>query len=235
VSEVSGQESEESRVLVVDDEFNIADLVSKALRFEGFVVATGESGSEAIAGVMDFRPRLLVLDVMLPDIDGFEVAERLAASGHNVPTIFLTAKDTIEDKIRGLTLGGDDYVTKPFSVEELIARVNTILRRVGGGAKRKLNFADLTLDEETHEVFRGGRPIPLTETEFRLLRFLMSRPRSVHSRAEILDQVWHYDFGGDARILETYISYLRKKIDADHPPLLHTVRSVGYALREPRN
>jgi two-component system OmpR family response regulator len=223
------------RILVVDDELNIAELVSTALRYDGFEVATATSGAEAIKRSRKYRPHLLVLDVMLPDIDGYEVARRLgAASEHKLPIVFLTAKDTTEDKIRGLTLGGDDYVTKPFSVEELIARVRTILRRAGDVPAPKLVFEDLELDEETHDVYRGQRLIELTATEFRLLRYLLANPRRVLRRAQILDYVWDYDFGGDGRILETYISYLRKKVDAEDPPLIHTVRGVGYVLRSPR-
>jgi two-component system, OmpR family, response regulator len=222
------------RVLVVDDEVNIGELISTALRYEGFEVATAHTGAEALTRISEHRPQLLILDVMLPDLDGFELARRLGADSGDLPIIFLTAKDTTEDKIRGLTLGGDDYVTKPFSVEELIARVQTILRRVGVGSSAKLAFADLELDEDTREVFRAGQPIELTNTEFRLLHYLLANPRRVLRRAQILDHVWNYDFGGDARILETYISYLRRKLDAAGPPLIHTVRGVGYALREPR-
>lgn len=223
-----------TRVLVVDDEINIAELISTALRYEGFETATAQSGSEALAEVRKRPPQLLILDVMLPDLDGFELARRLGAHSGDLPIIFLTAKDTTEDKIRGLTLGGDDYVTKPFSVEELIARVQTILRRVGGGSSANFAFADLELDEDSREVYRAGRPIELTNTEFRLLRYLLANPRRVLRRSEILDHVWNYDFNGDGRILETYISYLRRKLDAKGPSLIQTVRGVGYVLREPR-
>ena len=228
--------AEQVRVLVVDDEPNIVDVISMALRFEGFEVQTAGSGAEAIAAVAARCPQLLVLDVMLPDFDGFEVARRLAAAHVEVPIIFLTARDSTEDKVHGLTLGGDDYVTKPFSLEELVARIRTILRRAGiaGETSSKLVFADLQLDEDAHEVSRGERPIELTATEFRLLRYLMLNPRRVLTRAQLLDHVWNYDFGGDARVLETYISYLRKKVDVEEPPLIHTVRGVGYALRLPR-
>ena len=207
-----------------------------ALRFEGFEVAAAGTGADAIASVAARRPQLLVLDVMLPDIDGFEVARRLASAREEVPIIFLTARDSTEDIVHGLTVGGDDYVTKPFSLEELIARVRTILRRSGlrEEASSTLVFADLELDEDTHEVARGGKPIELTATEFRLLRYLMLNPRRVLTRAQLLDHVWNYDFGGDARVLETYISYLRKKVDVEQPPLIHTVRGVGYSLRLPR-
>ena len=225
------------RVLVVDDEPNIVDVISMALRFEGFEVESAATGADAIAAVSARRPQLLVLDVMLPDIDGFEVARRLAGARAEVPIIFLTARDSTEDVVHGLTLGGDDYVTKPFSLEELVARIRTILRRSGLSDQNgsTLTFADLELDEDTHEVSRAGRPIELTATEFRLLRYLMLNPRRVLTRPQLLDHVWNYDFGGDARVLETYISYLRKKIDAGGPPLIHTVRGVGYALRLPRS
>ena len=205
-------------MLVVDDELNIAELVSMALRYAGFDVATAGTGREALDRAEEFRPHMLVLDVMLPDFDGFEVARRLAAGGRNLPILFLTARDTTQDKVRGLTLGGDDYVTKPFSVEELIARVRAILRRAGvDGDASSLAFEDLELDDETREVHRAGRAIELTDTEYRLLRYLMLNPRRVLSRAQILDHVWQYDFGGDARVLETYISYLRKKVDGRRP------------------
>jgi two-component system, OmpR family, response regulator len=227
--------SESPRVLVVDDELNIAELVSMALRYEGFAVETAGTGRQALDLAAGFRPDVLILDVMLPDVDGFEVARRLATGGGGPPILFLTARDTTQDKVRGLTLGGDDYVTKPFSVEELIARVRAILRRAGAaGDGSRLAFSDLELDDETREVHRDGEPIELTDTEFRLLRYLMLNPRRVLSRAQILDHVWQYDFGGDARVLETYISYLRKKIDAGRPRLIHTVRGVGYVLRQPR-
>jgi two-component system OmpR family response regulator len=224
------------RVLVVDDEPSIVDVISMALRFEGFEVASAATGADAIASVAARRPQLILLDVMLPDIDGFEVARRIASARAQVPIIFLTARDSTEDVVKGLTIGGDDYVTKPFSLEELVARIRTILRRTGlrDEGTSKLTFADLELDEDTHEVARGERPIELTATEFRLLRYLMLNPRRVLTRAQLLDHVWQYDFGGDARVLETYISYLRKKIDVEEPSLIHTVRGVGYSLRLPR-
>jgi two-component system OmpR family response regulator len=229
VSPVSG------RVLVVDDEANITDLVATALRYEGFEVATAVSGRAALNEVETNRPDLLILDVMLPDLDGFEVARRIRQDGRRVPILFLTAKDATEDKVRGLTLGGDDYVTKPFSLEELIARVRAVLRRMaeGVGATSRLVFSDLELDEETHEVFRGKTPIDLTPTEFKLLRYFLLNPRRVLSKAQILDYVWEYDFGGDANVVETYVSYLRKKVDTLGPPLIHTLRGVGYSLRIP--
>jgi len=227
---------ESVRILVVDDEPSIVDVISMALRHHGFSVETAGNGKEALAEVRHWRPHVMVLDVMLPDMEGFEVARRLSAEHAEVPILFLSARDTTADKVRGLTTGGDDYVTKPFSLEELIARLRIILRRTGayGESSSRLIFADLELDEDTFEVSRAGRPIELTATEFRLLRYLMLNPRRVLTRAQLLDHVWSYDFGGDARVLETYISYLRKKIDADGPPLLHTVRGVGYSLRLPK-
>jgi len=229
--------SEEAvRVLVVDDEPNIVDVISMALRFEGFAVESAGTGADAIAAVAASKPQVIVLDVMLPDIDGFEVARRLASARTGVPIIFLTARDATEDVVHGLTLGGDDYVTKPFSLEELVARIRTILRRSGLTEQEssQLVFADLELNEDTREVARGDRAIELTATEFRLLRYLMLNPKRVLTRAQLLDHVWQYDFGGDARVLETYISYLRKKVDVEQPALIHTVRGVGYALRLPR-
>jgi two-component system OmpR family response regulator len=223
------------RVLVVDDERYITDLVATALRYEGFEVASARNGREALTLVETFRPGLIVLDVMLPDVDGFDVQRKLVDRGQRVPVLFLTARDATEDKVRGLTIGGDDYVTKPFSLEELIARIRAILRRANGGASevKSLRFADLDMDEDTHEVRRGDRNIELTATEFNLLRFLLANPRRVLSKDQILDHVWQYDFGGDSSIVETYISYLRKKVDADDPRLIHTVRGVGYVLRLP--
>jgi two-component system OmpR family response regulator len=223
-------------VLVVDDEPTIVDVISMALRHQGFGVEAAATGKEALDQVRRWRPHVMVLDVMLPDMEGFEVARRLSAEHADVPIVFLSARDATADKVRGLTTGGDDYVTKPFSLEELIARLRIILRRTGAFAEGsgRLRFADLELDEDTFEVSRSGRMIKLTATEFRLLRYLMLNPRRVLTRGQLLDHVWSYDFGGDARVLETYISYLRKKIDADGPPLLHTVRGVGYSLRLPR-
>ena len=225
-----------SRILVVDDEPNIVEVVSMALRFQGFEVETASSGREAIAAVSAFKPHLMVLDVMLPDIEGFDVAGRLGAQRAGVPIIFLTARDSTEDKVRGLSGGGDDYMTKPFSLEELVARIRTILRRTGQAAAESglLRFADLELDEESHEVRRAGEAVELTATEFRLLRYLMLNPRRVMTRAQLLDHVWDYDFGGDGRVLETYVSYLRKKLDAHGPSLIRTVRGVGYGLKAPR-
>jgi two-component system OmpR family response regulator len=227
---------ESHRILVVDDEPNIVDVVSMALRFQGFGVESAGTGGDALSKVAAFRPHLIVLDVMLPDMEGFDVAQRLGAQRARVPIIFLTARDATDDKIRGLTLGGDDYVTKPFSLEELVARIRSILRRSGLAEPEssRLTFEDIELDEDAHEVTRAGNNVELTATEYRLLRYLMLNPRRVLTRTQLLEHVWEYDFGGDARVLETYVSYLRKKLDVHGPPLIHTVRGVGYALRQPR-
>jgi two-component system OmpR family response regulator len=225
------------RVLVVDDERPITDLVAMALKYEGFAVLTAASAKAARDAVMDFRPALIVLDVGLPDEDGFALVQRLITDGIKVPVIFLTARDSTEEKVRGLTVGGDDYVTKPFSIEELVARIRVVLRRNNGAGERpasRLQLADLELDEETHEVFRAGEVVELTNTEFRLLRYLLMNAGRVLSRTQILDHVWKYDFGGDASVLETYISYLRRKVDRAEPALIHTVRGVGYVARVPR-
>jgi two-component system OmpR family response regulator len=224
------------RVLVVDDEPNIVDVIAMALRFQGFAVETAASGAQALAAVDEFRPHIIVLDVMLGDMEGFDVARRLGAERSRVPIIFLTARDAVEDRIRGLTLGGDDYVTKPFSLEELVARIRSIRRRSGlaGAESNRLTFEDIELDDDAHEVVRGGSHVELTATEYRLLRYFMLNPRRVLTRAQLLEHVWDYDFGGDARVLETYVSYLRRKLDVHGPPLIHTVRGVGYALRQPR-
>lgn len=234
---MSTQDAPAHRVLVVDDEPNIVDVVSMALRFQGFEVATAGTGDEALTQVEAFRPQIMILDVMLPDMTGFDVADRLGAQRSHVPIVFLTARDATEDKLRGLTSGGDDYVTKPFSLEELVARIRVILRRTGQATEESstLRFEDLEMDEDTREVTRGGHLIDLTDTEFRLLRYFLRNPRRVLTRAQILDHVWDYDFGGDARVLETYVSYLRKKLDGaggeELPSLIHTARGVGYALR----
>jgi two-component system OmpR family response regulator len=229
----------EARLLVVDDEPNIVELLAASLRFAGFEVTTATSGGEAIARARDFRPDLVVLDVMLPDMDGFAVVRWLRSEGARVPVVFLTARDATEDKVTGLTLGGDDYVTKPFSLEEVLARIRAVLRRsaAGGpaaGSGARLAFGDIELDDDTHEVHKAGRPVPLSPTEFKLLRYLMHNPGRVLSKAQILDHVWHYDFGGDANVVESYVSYLRKKVDTTEPRLLHTLRGVGYVLRLPR-
>jgi two-component system OmpR family response regulator len=228
--------TEPHRVLVVDDEPNIVDVVSMALRYQGFAVESAGTGAAALTAVADFKPDLMVLDVMLPDMEGFDVAKRLGAQRARVPIIYLTARDTTDDKVRGLTLGGDDYMTKPFSLEELVARVRSVLRRAGIAEPESnvLTFEDLVLDEDAHEVTRAGRPVDLTATEYRLLRYLLLNARRVLTRPQLLEHVWDYDFGGDARVLETYVSYLRKKLDAHGPPLIHTVRGVGYVLRAPR-
>jgi two-component system OmpR family response regulator len=226
--------SERTKILVVDDEPSITDLVALALRYEGFAVEVAHSGHEALSALREFAPDLVVLDVMLPDLDGFEVARRMGAESPFTPVLFLTARDATEDKVRGLTLGGDDYMTKPFSLEELVARIRAVLRRVQrtGGVPERLAFADLEMDEDTHEVRRGGTPVALTATEYKLLRYFLLNPRRVLSKAQILDRVWNYDFGGDANVVEIYISYLRKKLDPLGPPLIHTVRGFGYCLRE---
>ena len=226
-------EQEQLRVLVVDDEPNIVDVVAMALRFQGFGVETAGTGEEALARVASFRPHLMVLDVMLPDMEGFEIARRLSAERVQVPIIFLTARDATEDKVRGLRVGADDYVTKPFSLEELVARIRAILRRTqGSNEQERLVLDDLEMDETAHEVYRAGTPIEFTPTEFALLRYFLLNPRRVLSKEQILDHVWHYDFGGDASIVETYVSYLRRKLG--EPRLLYTVRGVGYVLRPPK-
>jgi two-component system OmpR family response regulator len=225
------------RVLVVDDEKSISELITTSLRFVGFDVRTAATGAEALRIAEEFKPHALILDVMLPDLDGFEVCRQLRESGQEVGVLFLTAKDSTDDKIKGLTLGGDDYVTKPFSLEELVARLRALLRRTGVIVspldEEKIRFADLELNEATHEVRRAGKLIDLSPTEFTLLRYLMINAERVVSKSQILDHVWQYDFRGDAGIVETYISYLRKKIDIFQPPLIHTVRGVGYRLRLP--
>lgn len=226
----------EARLLVVEDDPNILELLSASLRFAGFDVATAMTGSDAVQVARAGRPDLVVLDVMLPDLDGFEVIRRLRDGGVRTPVVFLTARDGTDDKIRGLTLGGDDYVTKPFSLEELTARIRAVLRRVttrSGEAPPRLTFADLELDEETHEVWRGGKPVSLSPTEFKLLRYLMLNAGRVLSKSQILDHVWNYDFRGDDNIVESYISYLRRKIDKGEQRLIHTLRGVGYVLRKP--
>ncbi len=225
------------RILVVDDENSISELIATSLRFVGFDVRTAATGSEALTIAQGFKPHALILDVMLPDQNGFEVCRQIRQDGHNVGVLFLTAKDSVEDKITGLTIGGDDYVTKPFSLEELVARLRALLRRTGAvqveSDDEKVRFADLELDEATHEVRRAGNLVDLSPTEFLLLRYLMINADRVVSKSQILDHVWQYDFRGDAGIVETYISYLRKKIDSYEPALIHTVRGVGYRMRLP--
>jgi two-component system, OmpR family, response regulator len=230
-------EANAARILVVDDEPSITDAVATSLRYEGFYVEIAETGRGALASAQERPFDMIVLDVMLPDLDGLEVTRRLRADGVHVPVLFLTARDALEDKLAGLTVGGDDYVTKPFALAEIIARVRVILRRVhpDPGDDGILRFADLEMDEGAHEVRRAGRVVTLTATEFSLLRFFMMNPRQVLSKAQILDHVWHYDFGGDSNVVETYVSYLRKKLEREGPPLIHTIRLVGYTMKSPEN
>ena len=219
----------------MDDEASLTDLLQMALRYEGWEIKTAADGSSAIATARDFRPDAIVLDIMLPDIDGLQVLQRLRADGNDVPVLFLTAKDALDDRIAGLTAGGDDYVTKPFSLEEVVARLRGLIRRstlaVDANESPVLVVGDLELDEDSHEVRRAGRLIELTATEFELLRYLMRNPRRVVSKSQILDRVWDYDFGGKSSVVEIYISYLRKKIDAEGSPMLHTVRGAGYMIK----
>jgi two-component system, OmpR family, response regulator len=226
--------TDKPHILVVDDEANIRDLLSIALRHVGFEVTTADTCLAAQNIVVKQAPDLLVLDVMLPDGDGIELCQRLRRDGMRAPVLFLTARDATEDKVRGLTVGGDDYVTKPFSLEELVARVRAVLRRVQGDetVSKALSFADVVLDDDSHEVRRSGSVVNLSPTEFKLLRFLMANAGRVLSKAQILDHVWQYDFDGDANVVETYVSYLRKKLDPLGPPILHTVRGVGYVMRQ---
>ena len=222
------------RVLVVDDETHIAELIGMALRYEGWDVRLAHTGAKAASAAREFRPDAVVLDMMLPDFDGLEVLRRMRSSRADVPVLFLTARDSVEDRVAGLTAGGDDYVTKPFSLEEVVARLRALMRRSGAGqsgAASVLVVGDLELDEDSHEVNRAGDEIMLTATEFELLRFLMRNPRRVLSKAEILDRVWNYDFGGQANVVELYISYLRKKVDAGREPMIHTMRGAGYVLK----
>src|SRR4051794_5982366 len=236
----AGQSAQgEAKLLVVDDEPNIVELLSVSLRYAGFEVATATSGLAAVTEARRFRPDLLVLDVMMPDMDGFAVVRRLRGEGVRTPVVFLTARDATEDKITGLTLGGDDYVTKPFSLEEVIARIRAVLRRTAGrdgsgAAPSRVTFADIELDDDTHEVWKAGELVPLSPTEFKLLRYFMHNAGRVLSKAQILDHVWNYDFGGEANVVESYVSYLRRKLDTTEPRLLHTLRGVGYVLRIPR-
>lgn len=222
------------RVLVVDDEQSITELLSMALRYEGWQIRSTADGRNALRAAREFRPDAVVLDMMLPDMDGLTVLGRLRRELPDVPVLFLTAKDAVEDRIAGLTAGGDDYVTKPFSLEEVVARLRGLIRRSHAADRRSdalLVVGDLTLDEDSHEVTRGGQSIHLTATEFELLRFLMRNPRRVLSKAQILDRVWSYDFGGQANVVELYISYLRRKIDAGREPMIHTRRGAGYLLK----
>jgi two-component system OmpR family response regulator len=239
-SESSGARTDQIRtkVLVVDDEPNISALLAATLRLIDFEVRSAAGGQEALAAAAEFDPDLVVLDVMLPDLSGFEVAQRLRSGGRPVPVLFLTARDSVEDRISGLTVGGDDYVTKPFSLEEVVLRIRAILRRCHAEPYQAdsavLRYADLELNEDAHEVRRAGKLVELSPTEFKLLRYLLANAGRVVSKAQILDRVWSYDFGGEGRIVESYVYYLRRKIDNPGPPLIHTVRGVGYALRLPR-
>jgi two-component system, OmpR family, response regulator len=232
--ELTRQDGSPLRVLVVDDEVNIAELITMALRYEGFQVAAAHDGASAVHTAREFGPDAIVLDIMLPDIDGLEVLRRVRQDDPDVPVVFLTARDAVEDRIAGLTAGGDDYVTKPFSLEEVVARLRALMRRAGARRtemRSVLSVGDLELDEDSREVFRGGDEINLTATEFELLRYLMRNQRRVVSKAQILDRVWNYDFGGQANVVELYISYLRKKIDAGRAPMIHTMRGAGYVLK----
>lgn len=227
-----------TKVLVVDDEPNIRALLSATLRLVEFDVRAAATGEEALAAADEFQPDLVVLDVMLPDLDGFEVARRLRDKGQSTPVLFLTARHSVEDRISGLTVGADDYVTKPFSLEEVVLRIRAILRRARISEPADtgvLRYADLEMDEEAHIVRRAGKVVDLSPTEFNLLRYLMDNAGRVVSKAQILDRVWSYDFGGDGRIVESYIYYLRKKVDQSDVPLIHTLRGVGYTLRLPRS
>ena len=230
----------EARLLVVDDEPSILELLSVSLRFAGFEVATATNGVDALNTARTFTPDLVVLDVMMPGLDGFEVARQLRSSGDTTPVVFLTAKDATEDRVQGLTIGGDDYVTKPFSLEEVVARIRAVLRRTQGAAgaveqpASRLSYADIVLDDDTHEVWKGDREVELSPTEFNLLRYLLQNPNRVLSKRQILEHVWNYDFGGDGNVVESYVSYLRRKVDTSEPRLLHTVRGVGYVLRQPK-
>jgi two-component system OmpR family response regulator len=219
------------RVLVVDDEHSIVDAVSTALRYEGYEVDEAHTGRDALTAISTIEPDLVVLDWMLPDIEGIEVGRRMRSQGFKTAVLFLTAKDAVENKVEALRAGGDDYVTKPFSLSELIARIEAILRRAKGEPDSDvLRFADLVLDDARHEVRRGDTPIELTATEFALLRFFLLNPRRVLSKSQILQNVWRYDFGGNGNVVETYVSYLRRKLDVVGPPLIKTVRQVGYML-----
>ena len=228
-----------AHLLVVDDEPNIVELLSASLRFAGYEVSTASNGTEALKRAREVDPDLVVLDVMMPGLDGFDVVRRLRADDRHVPVLFLTARDAVEDKVKGLQTGGDDYVTKPFSLDELVARVRALLRRAGHREESTtdaavLRYADLELNEDSYEVFKSGEPVQLSLTEFKLLRCLLENSERVLSKSQILSAVWNYDFAGDAGVVESYISYLRRKVDTGEPKLLHTVRGVGYVLRTPR-
>jgi two-component system OmpR family response regulator len=234
MSSTAGDGSAEARLLVVEDEEMILELLSGSLRFAGFDVVTAVSGAEALRAVTASRPDLVLLDVMLPDGDGFEVVRRMRSSGPDVPVIFVTARDGVHERVAGLALGADDYVTKPFSLDEVLERIRAVLRRTGRAAARpRLRVAGRDLDEDGHEVRRDGVPIALTPTEFRLLRFLMSNAGRVLSKQQILDQVWEHNPAGDGNVVEPCVSYLRRKVDQGEPRLIHTIRGVGYVLRIP--
>lgn len=226
------------RVLVVDDEVNIRELLSVSLKFQGYQVEVAANGPEAIDRCRSDKPDLLILDVMMPGMDGFGLLRRLRADGVTAPALFLSARDSVEDKINGLTIGGDDYVTKPFSLEEVVARLQVLLRRSGfdenAKSSSRITFADIELDDETHEVFKAGKLVSLSPTEFTLLRYFMVNAGTVLSKPRILDHVWNYDFGGEVNVVESYVSYLRRKLDFGEKPLIHTLRGVGYVMREPR-
>lgn len=228
----------DAKILIVDDEPNIVELLSVSLRFQGFEVAVASTGAEGLDRAKSFRPDALILDVMMPGMDGFGLLRRLRADGVDAPVLFLTAKDAVEDKVTGLTLGADDYVTKPFSLEEVVARLRVILRRVARdpntAAPSRISFADIELDDDTHEVWKAGEPVSLSPTEFTLLRYFMVNAGVVLSKPRILDHVWHYDFGGEVGVVESYVSYLRRKVDTTEPRLIHTLRGVGYVMREPK-
>jgi two-component system OmpR family response regulator len=229
----------EGKLLVVDDEPNIVELLSMSLRYAGFEVETAMNGRDAVKAAQSFRPDVVLLDVMMPDLNGFDVLRRLRGEGAKVPVLFLTAKDATEDKVTGLTIGADDYITKPFSLEEVIARIRVVLRRMHGddalAGSSRLTFADIELDDDSHEVWKAGELVALSPTEFKLLRYFMSNVGRVLSKVQILDHVWNYDFGGDANVVESYVSYLRKKVDTTDPRLISTLRGVGYVMRLPRS
>jgi len=222
------------RLLLVDDEENLRSMLVAALSHHGFDVTSASNGRDALDAVRAARPALIVLDVMMPDLDGFEVCRRLRQEGDRTPVVFLTAKDGAEDAVRGLTLGGDDYLVKPFSLEELVARIHAVLRRTGAGSDSLLNCADLELDDDAHRVTKAGVDVELSPTEYNLLRYLLVNQGRVLSKAQILDHVWQYDFGGEGGIVETYVGYLRRKLDHGDPRLIRTLRGVGYTLRAPR-
>nr|WP_051325391.1 response regulator transcription factor [Glycomyces tenuis] len=230
----SNTESAEATLLVVEDDENICELLATSLRYAGFSVHAVGTGDEALRSVARHRPDLVVLDVNLPDFDGFEVVRRLRSGSDHTPVLFLTARDDTADTVTGLSAGGDDYITKPFALEEVVARIHAVLRRSAGELPRpsRLKYADLELDEETHEVWRAGEAVQLSPTEFKLLRYFMINAGRVLSKAQILDHVWRYDFRGDDGIVESYVSYLRRKVDTGDPKLIQTLRGIGYVLRE---